>query len=132
MPAGAADLRLALDLRAGLRALALINNQGVPDKPSLKRLEAALSQLPLRVTVSGSLEPRSDSPIRAALTRIVAGYAEAVASGAWPRLRRCPADDCAWAFWDSSPKGTRRWDVMSVCGNRAKARTFAARSRVTE
>ena len=130
-PAVAADLRLALDLRAGLRALALINNQGVPDEPALDRLKAALSRLPLAVTVSGTLEPRSPAPVRAALTRIVAGYAEAVASGTWSRLRRCPADDCAWAFWDSSPKGTRRWDVMRVCGNRAKARTFAARAKET-
>ena len=131
-PAGAADLRLALDLRAGLRALALMNNQGVPDEPALEKLKAALSRLPLAVTVSGTLEPRTSSPVRAALTHIVAGYAEAVAAGTWSRLRRCPAEDCAWAFWDSSPKGTRRWDVMRVCGNRAKARTFAARSRVAE
>jgi len=127
--ATAADLRLALDLRTGLRALALMNNSGVPDEPALEGLKAALSRLPLSVTLAGTLEPRSPSPVRAALTRIVAGYADAVASGAWPRLRRCPADDCAWAFWDSSPKGTRRWDVMRVCGNRAKARTFAAKSR---
>lgn len=131
-PAGAADLQLALSLRAGLRALALLNNQGVPDEPALEKLEAALSRLPFTVTASGTLEPHDLSPVRAALTRIVIGYAQAVASGAWPRLRRCPAEDCAWAFWDSSPKGTRRWDVMRVCGNRAKARTFAARSRVAE
>jgi predicted RNA-binding Zn ribbon-like protein len=132
MPAGAADLQLALDLRAGLRALALINNQGVRDESALKKLDAALARLPLTVTASGTLEPRDPSPVRAALTRIVAGYAQAVAAGTWTRLRRCPAEDCAWAFWDSSPKGTRRWDVMRVCGNRAKARTFAAKSRVTE
>jgi len=126
-PATAADQRLALDLRAGLRALALKNNQGVPDKPALDQLQRALSRLPLAVTIEGNLQPRTPSPVRAALSRIVAGYAEAVASGKWERLRRCPAEDCAWAFWDSSPKGTRRWDVMRVCGNRVKARTFAAK-----
>jgi predicted RNA-binding Zn ribbon-like protein len=130
--AGAADLRLALDLRAGLRSLALINNQGVPDEPALQKLKAALSRLPLAATVTGTLEPHASSPVRAALARIVAGYAQAVAAGTWSRLRRCPAEDCAWAFWDSSPKGTRRWDVMRVCGNRAKARTFAAKSRIAE
>jgi predicted RNA-binding Zn ribbon-like protein len=134
--AGAADLQLALSLRAGLRALALLNNQGVPDEPALEKLDTALTRLPFTVTASGALEPHSRSPVRAALTRIVIGYAEAVAAGTWTRLRRCPAEDCAWAFWDSSPKGTRRWDVMRVCGNRAKARTFAAksagRSRVAE
>ncbi len=128
-PVSDGDLRLALDLRAGLRDLALQNNEGVPDEHSMSLLERALAKLPLTVAVGGNLVPQSVSPIRAALAQVVAGYAAAVASGHWPRLRRCPADDCAWAFWDSSPKGTRRWDVMRVCGNRAKARAFAERQR---
>ncbi len=131
-PVTDADLRLALELRCGLRALALINNDGVRDEPALTTLDRALTHLPLSVGVDGHLHPRSPSPVRAALTRIVAAYAAAVASGHWHRLRRCPADDCAWAFWDSSPKGTRRWDVMRVCGNRAKARAYASRQRATD
>ena len=67
------------------------------------------------------------SPVAAALSRIAAGYALARATGLWQRLRRCPADDCAWVFWDSSAKGARRWCSMRVCGNRAKVRAYARR-----
>jgi hypothetical protein len=40
---------------------------------------------------------------------------------------RADAGDCAWAFWGSSLKGTRRWCVMSVCGDRAKVRAITRR-----
>jgi predicted RNA-binding Zn ribbon-like protein len=42
-------------------------------------------------------------------------------------IGRCPGIGCGWLFLD--PRGTRRWCIMSVCGNRAKARRFAARHR---
>ena len=38
---------------------------------------------------------------------------------------RCPGNGCGWLF--VNPTGRRRWCVMSVCGNRAKARRFAHR-----
>jgi CGNR zinc finger protein len=141
--ATAADHRLALDLRAGLRALALLNNGGPPDATALARARHALDRLPLAVQLPASPaatgEPGSpasnqpilagyrQTPVRAALCAIVAGYARAVATGDWPRMRRCPAEDCAWVFWDSSAKGARRWCAMSICGNRAKTRAFARR-----
>lgn len=125
--ASAADHRIAIGLRTGLRALALMNNGGDRDNHVLAEMQAALDRLPLVVSVDGGLDPQTVRAVPAALSNIVAGYASAVASGQWWRLRRCPAEDCAWAFWDSSPKGTRRWDVMRVCGNREKARNFAAR-----
>jgi predicted RNA-binding Zn ribbon-like protein len=73
------------------------------------------------------LVPAATEPVAAALGQLAAGYARAVAAGGWRRLRRCPADDCAWAFWDSSASGARRWCTMKVCGNRAKVRSFAQR-----
>jgi predicted RNA-binding Zn ribbon-like protein len=135
--ATAAEYRLALDLRAGLRSLALANN-GVPvAELDLAAIRRVLAKLPLVIdpAADGSiLSPYRDAPVTAALSRLAAGYAAARAAGLWHRLRRCPADDCAWAFWDSSAKGTRRWCTMRVCGNRAKARTFARRrgDRISE
>jgi predicted RNA-binding Zn ribbon-like protein len=38
----------------------------------------------------------------------------------------CPGVGCGWLFAD--PRRRRRWCSMAVCGNRAKARRFAARS----
>jgi predicted RNA-binding Zn ribbon-like protein len=43
------------------------------------------------------------------------------------RVKICPADDCRWAFYDSSRNGSRQWCSMAVCGNRAKARAHRAR-----
>ena len=43
------------------------------------------------------------------------------------RVRACPGDGCGWLFTD--PRGQRRWCVMSLCGNRAKARRHAQRSK---
>jgi predicted RNA-binding Zn ribbon-like protein len=128
-----ADHRLAIDLRTGLRSLALANNGGAPDEAAMVPMRSALERLPLvaevpldGVVLSG-LRPYRRTPVRAALSLVVAGYARAVGTGEWPRIRRCPAEDCAWVFWDSSAKGARRWCTMSVCGNRAKVRAFAQR-----
>lgn len=129
-PVSRADFRLALDLRTGLRALALLNNGGPADESATIRMEQALDRLPLVAELSpggAGLRPYRLAPVRAALGVLVAGYVRSVASGDWSRLRRCPADDCAWAFWDSSAKGARRWCTMRVCGNRAKVRAFAQR-----
>lgn len=43
------------------------------------------------------------------------------------QVRACPGSDCGWLFLDRS--GRRRWCTMEVCGNRAKARRHAARTR---
>jgi predicted RNA-binding Zn ribbon-like protein len=43
------------------------------------------------------------------------------------RVRACPGNGCGWLFLDRS--GRRRWCTMDTCGNRAKARRFAARRR---
>lgn len=42
-------------------------------------------------------------------------------------VRSCPGRGCGWLFLDS--RGRRRWCTMAVCGNRAKARRHAARTR---
>ncbi len=43
------------------------------------------------------------------------------------RVRTCPGRGCGWVFLDTS--GRRRWCSMQWCGNRAKVRAHAARSR---
>jgi predicted RNA-binding Zn ribbon-like protein len=127
------DVLLALDLRAGLRALALVNNGGRSDSAAIARGALAFNQLPLIATIAplqptaGGLTPYESRPVRAALAVIVAGYTVGVATGEWKRIRVCPDESCAWAFWDATPKAARRWCTMRVCGNRAKVRAFAQR-----
>src|SRR5438094_835516 len=41
----------------------------------------------------------------------------------------CPSHDCGWLF--TNPTGRRRWCSMALCGNRAKARRHAHRTRST-
>jgi len=43
------------------------------------------------------------------------------------RLKLCSG--CRWLFLDASKNDSRRWCTMTGCGNRAKARRFAARHR---
>jgi predicted RNA-binding Zn ribbon-like protein len=45
------------------------------------------------------------------------------------RVRRCANDKCVWLFLDESKAGTRRWCMMSACGNRAKAHRHYAKVR---
>lgn len=47
------------------------------------------------------------------------------------RLRRCAHPDCVLYFHDTSPKRSRRWCSMAVCGNRAKAARHYARNRTS-
>ena len=42
-------------------------------------------------------------------------------------VRKCSSDDCGWLFLDTTKNKSRRWCVMSDCGNREKARQFRAR-----
>jgi len=42
-------------------------------------------------------------------------------------VRVCPGELCGWLFLD--PRGRRRWCSMATCGNRAKVRAHAARTR---
>lgn len=45
------------------------------------------------------------------------------------RIKECGGVGCGWLFYDASKSGRRRWCEMEVCGNRAKQRRHAARSR---
>ncbi|WP_232323426.1 CGNR zinc finger domain-containing protein [Catenuloplanes japonicus] len=59
--------------------------------------------------------------------RIVEIVAHAVATGSWARVKLCAAQDCRWAFYDTSKSGGGRWCAMNVCGNRAKTRAYRRR-----
>jgi len=50
---------------------------------------------------------------------------ELLTSPALGRVRACPGTGCGWLFLD--PTGRRRWCIMAACGNREKARRFAAK-----
>ena len=132
--ASAADLRRAIDVREGLRAVLLANN-GVPVDPQrLEGLEKAAAHSALQVSFTGGAEPRlepSESGVDGALARLLAIVAAAAENGQWERLKACPHDPCFWAFYDRSKNRSGRWCKMEDCGNIEKARAFRERRRAT-
>lgn len=46
------------------------------------------------------------------------------------RVKTCPGTDCGWVFLDETKNARRKWCVMELCGNRAKAtRHYAKRAK---
>jgi predicted RNA-binding Zn ribbon-like protein len=65
------------------------------------------------------------APLSAPLAAAAWAAAELLTSPGLRRVRACPGTGCGWLFLDST--GRRRWCVMAACGNREKARRFAAK-----
>ncbi|WP_171168255.1 CGNR zinc finger domain-containing protein [Streptomyces sp. I05A-00742] len=130
---GPDDHRLCLDLRGGIREELGTHVGDAPDPRLVERAETALEALPLRAVLrpagSGSaLVPAPGAPpARKALGALAVAWSELVVTGEAARLKRCAEHACAWVFWDTSKNRSRRWCSMRVCGNRAKARRYAAR-----
>jgi predicted RNA-binding Zn ribbon-like protein len=134
-------------IREGLRELIAANNAGPaagdsapggrrrrrdPGSPALANLAELARRLPLVLDLDGSqprLMPLSRGTADTVLASLLGAVAEAVASGAWDRLKICRNPDCRWAYYDLSRNRSRAWCSMAVCGNRAKARAFRARGR---
>ena len=139
-PAQAAALLRAGALREALYACAL--GRGTPGDWALVAHEAAAARAasvlepgpdgaPAAWRLAGAGERRAgadavsplDLPVLA-----VAVAAEALLTGPLGScVQACPGEGCGWVFAD--PRRRRRWCSMAVCGNRAKARTYARRKR---
>jgi predicted RNA-binding Zn ribbon-like protein len=120
--------RRVVEFREALRGVLLAHNGAALDPGAIATLDAAARDAPVRVAFA------ADGTARLAgggvVGELLAIIARAQAEGTWPRLKACPADGCMWAFYDRSRNRSRTWCSMSVCGNRAKARSYRAR-RVT-
>ncbi|MFM9368730.1 CGNR zinc finger domain-containing protein [Streptomyces sp. Da 82-17] len=145
----AEDHALCLRLRAGIREELGANVGDAADPAHLTAADEALRALPVFVTVgsggsggsggsvgsagrTGALTPDPAlTPVRRALASIAVAWSELVVTGEAARLKRCAEHACAWVFWDVSKNRSRRWCSMRVCGNRNKARRYAARQTAT-
>ena len=123
--ATAPDLAAALRLRESLRDL--IGG----DQDALAALDGAARDagLAVRFLDGGVRLVPGRGGVRGALGAIVAEVAAAMTDGVWERLKLCEADDCRWAFLDSTKNRSRHWCDMRSCGNRAKVQAFRARQR---
>ena len=129
-----ADLRRALEVREGLRAVLYTHNGGERDQTALDQLEQAASRASLRATFT-DCSPRLTPAAKgtdAGLARLLAIVARSAADGTWDRLKACAGPDCRWAFYDKSKNRSGRWCSMATCGNLHKTRAFRERAKASE
>jgi predicted RNA-binding Zn ribbon-like protein len=65
--------------------------------------------------------------VRGAIGRILVEVYDEMIDGIWERMKACRADDCRWAFLDTSKNKSRAWCSMESCGNRAKVNAYRQR-----
>jgi len=131
---GESDLRLALEAREALRALASANNRSQVDPEAIETLNRVSGRIGLAVRFradgSGELVPRvPDAP--GGLARIFGVVYTAMAGGTWARMKACARASCRRVFYDHSKNRSSAWCRMTVCGNREKATAYRRRRRET-
>ncbi len=132
-PDFADDLRLAREVRAGIRALIGRNTRNEPLAPDdLAPLEKVLGRVQPRLDVAADGQVRL-GPARPAhsladgLLALLLIIRDAQVDGSWDRLKLCGNPDCRWAFYDRSHSRRGAWCDMASCGNRVKNRNLRAR-----
>jgi predicted RNA-binding Zn ribbon-like protein len=129
---GAGELRQAIELREALRTVMLAHADGEAVPPEAAAvLDEVAARGELTVTFLGD---RAEMVVRCdgldgALARLLMPIVAATADGSWLRVKACVADDCRWAFYDTSRNRSGHWCDMAVCGNRAKVRAYRERRR---
>ena len=126
------ERRLAVEFREALRSLLGANNGEGLDPRAVTRLQEVTAEVPLHLHYrdDGSLELHAGrDDVTAALAELQAVIYRAMLEGSWSRLKACLADDCQWAFYDSSKNRSGTWCSMKVCGNRTKVRSHRQRKR---
>jgi len=113
-PQDAEALERARELRGDLRALA----------SGERHAQGRQVDVQVALTADGKVE--LSAPTAAGF--LAAAAAKVAIEERIDRVKICPADDCRWAFYDSSRNRSRQWCSMKVCGNRAKARAHRQRS----
>lgn len=118
------------------RIFAALTSHATPQVADLDQLNAELAASLGRLRVISSKKgfdwrwADAGDVLDAPLGPIVRSAAELLTS---PRLlervHQCESDSCGWLFVDATKNHSRRWCVMSDCGNVAKVRRFRLRNR---
>jgi predicted RNA-binding Zn ribbon-like protein len=124
------DVERLHEVREALRSLARGNNGGAVDDGAVATLARHADAAPLVVRIgedgSAPLVPAGRGAA-AAVAALLAIVHDAEVDGTWRRFKACREHTCEWAFYDHSKNRSSTWCVMSVCGNRAKARSYRRR-----
>jgi predicted RNA-binding Zn ribbon-like protein len=124
------DLRRALTVREGLRALAFRNNGHSLDETAVDAMRRASgrARLQIRIEPDGpQFFVETGAGLDGAIGALYGIVGRAMADGSWQRLKACPGRDCGWVFFDQSRNQSARWCSTKVCGARAKARAYYRR-----
>ena len=132
-------LQRAISLRETIyRIFAALASGESPQAADLDHLNAELSTHLGRLRVASSKKGfnwtwvNADDALDQPLGPIARSAADLLTS---PHLldhvRQCEGDTCGWLFVDSTKNHSRRWCVMSDCGNVAKVRRFRMKNRRT-
>jgi predicted RNA-binding Zn ribbon-like protein len=128
---GAPEHEQAIALRESLRNVLVSHSRRREETgEAAQHLEAVAErgQLSVCFGADGAIEiaPRADG-YPGVLARLLVPVTHAAMDGSWARVKACVADDCQWAFYDSSRNRSGRWCDMAVCGNREKVRTYRSK-----
>jgi predicted RNA-binding Zn ribbon-like protein len=112
---------------------AAISERRVPNDRDVRSLEYWL-----KLAVAGSRldatggpyhwVPAAGAGMAPVLWRVALSAGELLGSDRTARIGQCAGRDCRWLWLDRTRNLSRRWCDMAVCGNRAKARRYAARA----
>jgi predicted RNA-binding Zn ribbon-like protein len=129
---GPEDLTRAIEFREAIRQLLVAKSGGEFRGGALRELRDAADEGLIRVEIheDGQAFARpAQRGVPALFARLLAAVADSQCAGTWDRLKACAAEDCQWAFYDTTRNRSRTWCSMEVCGNRAKTRAYRARGR---
>ena len=133
---GAALLDQARHLREDIHAIgAAIARRTSPPAGALGNLAATHA----RCIACATLAPRKArrqwrwsvgvTPLEGALGPVALAAVTLLTDRDPDRIKECGGAGCGWLFYDASKNSRRRWCEMEICGNRAKQRRRATRSR---
>jgi predicted RNA-binding Zn ribbon-like protein len=120
------------ELREAMRAQVVAHHAGRSDAASTDIIRAAARSARLRVAIDDSGRTRlaaAGGGVSGAVATLLGIMHEAQISGQWSRLKGCR--QCGYAFFDRSRNRSAVWCAMSICGNRAKNRTYYRRDRAS-
>ena len=108
----------------------MAHTENVEAPEAVDRVNAEIGRVGLRP----ALENASDAEIQSrgkgvdgAIGRLLSISLQAAYDGTWSRLKACPADNCHWAFYDTSKNRSSRWCHMELCGAKQKRENFRRR-----
>jgi predicted RNA-binding Zn ribbon-like protein len=129
-PVTAAELAEATRVREALRDLLAAKVGLAVDVDAAKaEIDAAARRAGLELRFDPTC-PRVEPTVggvRGAIGRILVEVYDEMVDGTWERMKACKADDCRWAFLDTSKNKSRAWCSMESCGNRAKVNAYRQR-----